>query len=107
MKKICVVCVIACIYIASAMSQNTNRFPAPLGIDRALTGVIAKAKPVATPPGSNSKPAQFTISSGDVVYSLHGHENELKKFAGKQARITGTVVGNDVTVRTVEPSAAH
>jgi hypothetical protein len=107
MKKICVVCVIACIYVASAVSQNTNRFPAPLGIDRVLTGVVAKAKPVSTPAEPNSKPAQFIISSGDVVYSLHGHEKELKKVAGKQARITGTVVGNDVTVRTVEPSAAH
>jgi hypothetical protein len=87
------------------MSQNSNRFPAPLGIDRVLTGVIAKAKPAAADP--NSKPAQFTMSTGDVVYSLHGHERELKKLTGKQARITGTVVGNDITVRTVEPAKAN
>ena len=107
MNKLCAVCVIACIYVASAVSQNTNRFPAPLGIDRVLTGVITKAKPVTTPPDSDSKPAQFTMSSGDVVYTLHGHEKELKKFAGKQARITGTVVGNNVTVTTVEPAKAN
>jgi hypothetical protein len=104
MKKICVICVIACIYIASAAAQNPNRFPAPLGIDRVLTGVISKAK---APPDPNSKPTQFTMKSGGVVYSLHGHERELKKFFGKQARVTGTVVGNDVTVRTVEPGTAN
>jgi hypothetical protein len=83
------------------MAQDTNRFPAPLGLDRVLTGVIAKSKPGAKP-DPNSKPSQFTMNSGDVVYALHGHEQELKKLTGKQARITGNVVGNDVTVRTVE-----
>lgn len=106
MKKLCAVCVIACIYVVSAMAQDTNRFPAPLGLDRVLTGVIAKAKPVAKP-DPNSKPSQFTMSAGDVVYALHGHEKELKKLAGKQARITGNVVGNDVTVRTVEAAKAN
>jgi hypothetical protein len=103
MKKLCAVCVIACIYVVFAMAQNPNRFPAPLGIDRVLTGVIAKAKPGAKP-DPNSKPSQFTMSSGDVTYALHGHEKELTRLAGKQARIIGTVVGNDVTVRTVEPA---
>jgi hypothetical protein len=106
MKKLCAVCVIACIYVASAMSQETNRFPAPLGIDRVLTGVIAKAKP-GSAPDPNSKRSQFTMSSGDIVYALHGHEKELKKLAGKQARITGTVVGNDVAVTTVEPAKTN
>jgi hypothetical protein len=77
-----------------------------LGLDRVLTGVIVKAKPGATP-DPNSKPSQFTMTSGDVVYALHGRDKDLKKFVGKQARITGTVVGNDVTVRTVETAKAN
>jgi hypothetical protein len=71
-----------------------------------LTGVIAKAKP-GSAPDPNSKRSQFTMSSGDIVYALHGHEKELKKLAGKQARITGTVVGNDVAVTTVEPAKTN
>jgi hypothetical protein len=83
-----------------AIAQS-NRFPAPLGLDRALTGVVAKAKPTHGKPAKMSKPARYVLAVDDKTYRLDDHETELKKFLGKKVKITGNAVGEDVTVNSV------
>lgn len=86
--------------LVTAAPQTSNRFPAPLGIDRVLTGVVEKANP--SEQNANSRRYRYRLHSDSVVYALHGQEAKLKKLVGKQVRIIGHVVGNDVDVRSVE-----
>jgi hypothetical protein len=88
-----------CGTLVTAAAQISNRFPAPLGTDRILSGVIEKAQPSTR--GPNARPSRFHLKSGEIDYALHGQESKLKKFVGRQVRITGHVVGNDVDVQSV------
>jgi hypothetical protein len=49
--------------------------------------------------------AGYVLSANGVIYQLYGHESELKRLRGKRARITGNVVGNEITVNSVAPAA--
>jgi hypothetical protein len=86
--------------LVTAMPQTGNRFPTPLGIDRVLTGVVEKANPSAQ--NANSRRYRYQLHIDSDVYALHGQETKLKKLVGKQVRIVGHVVGNDVDVRLIE-----
>ena len=95
--------ILATVLVTSLMGvgQINNRFPAPLGLDRILTGVVSKAK---LRHAAKPSAARFVISSDGESYQLHGHEKELKRFLGKKVLITGNVVGENVTVNTVKLS---
>ena len=97
-----------CVLFASALcltagAQPNQRFPAPLGLDRILTGTISKAKTGDQTQKNPRKRAKYILSNEGQSYLLHGHEAELKKLIGKRVRIIGNAVGDDVTVNSVAP----
>lgn len=87
----------------TAVAQSSQRFPAPLGLDRVLIGTVSKAstKDQSRPKDARKK-AQYLLSSEGQSYSLNGHEAELKKLVGKKVRVTGNAIGNELTVNSVE-----
>ena len=50
---------------------------------------------------TNSEHRDFVLVTRDAVYVLNGHRNELDKFGGGRATITGHVDGNTVLVDSV------
>src|SRR5438445_722195 len=99
---IVVSCLLCTGFVAeSLVAQNPNRFPAPLGIDRMLTGKISKTPKKTRVSNDRSKAAKYVLSTDGETYQLHGHEKELKRFVGKKARVTGTAVGSELTVHSV------
>ena len=78
---------------------RSQRFPAPLGLNRVLSGTVRKAHLGTNAP---KDAAQYLLKTDDATYQLHGHEKELKKLLGKKVRITGNAVGENVTVDSVE-----
>jgi hypothetical protein len=50
---------------------------------------------------TNSEHRDFVMVTRDAVYVLNGHRNELDKFGGGRATITGRVDGNMVQVDSV------
>jgi hypothetical protein len=50
---------------------------------------------------TNSEHRDFVLVTRDAVYVLNGHRNELDKFGGGRATITGRVDGNTVLVDSV------
>ena len=47
--------------------------------------------------------ATFALVSADSSYTLQGDSQALKPFAGERARVTGTLSGHTILVRTVSP----
>lgn len=97
-----VICTIACaiLLFIGANAQESQRFPAPLGLNKVLTGTISKAKITSNSP---KDAAHYLLTTpGSAVYQLHGHEKELKKFVGKAVRIFGKAVGEKFSVDLVE-----
>jgi hypothetical protein len=101
----------ACVMTVALYAQTSQRFPAPLGIDRVLTGIVSEC--VASTPSKAAPKAKrrrdprcgggadYLLIVGDTVYTLHGHVTELAQRVGKSTVITGNVVGNDVAVHSV------
>jgi hypothetical protein len=88
------------------LAQGPQRFPAPLGLDRVLTGMVSDCK-VKNGKRTERDPrckknTTYLLTVGDTVYRLHGHEDELASRAGKTATVTGNVVENDVAVTAVK-----
>ena len=52
---------------------------------------------------TNSEGRDFVLSTGDSVYVLAGHRNELDRFGGGRATITGQIDGNTVLLDSVSP----
>jgi hypothetical protein len=50
---------------------------------------------------TNSEHRDFVLVTRDAVYVLNGHRNELDKFGGGRATITGHVDGNTILVDSV------
>jgi hypothetical protein len=50
---------------------------------------------------TNSEHRDFVLVTRDAVYVLNGHRDELDKFGGGRATITGRVDGNTVLVDSV------
>lgn len=48
--------------------------------------------------------SKFALVVGGKVYELEGKAEELDKFAGQKAKVSGTVDGNKVQVATVSPA---
>jgi hypothetical protein len=80
-------------------AQSNQRFPAPLGLNKVLSGTVTKPHLAATSP---KDAARYLLKTDDATYQLRGHEKELRKMLGKKVRITGNAVGENVTVDTVE-----
>lgn len=100
-------CIMMCATLLSAATyaQQAQPFPVrqqgPLGLDKILIGTVSKAKVHAKAP---KDAARYVLKTDDgETYQLHGYEKELKQLVGKRARITGTTVGENVTVGSVEP----
>ena len=88
----------------TALSQSLP-IRGPLGIDRLLVGTVSRSKAPKKPTKNAPKPAAYELKSAEgEKFMLHGHEAELKKLCGKKVRLTGTAVGNEVTVSSVEIS---
>lgn len=47
--------------------------------------------------------AAFALVSADSSYALQGDSQALKPFAGERARVTGTLSGHTILVRSVSP----
>jgi hypothetical protein len=47
--------------------------------------------------------ATFALVSADSSYALQGDSQALKPFAGERARVTGTLSGHTILVRSVTP----
>jgi hypothetical protein len=47
--------------------------------------------------------ANFALVSADSSYALQGDSQALKPFAGERARVTGTLSGHTIVVRSVSP----
>jgi hypothetical protein len=47
--------------------------------------------------------ATFALVSADSSYALQGDSQALKPFAGERARVTGTLTGHTILVRSVTP----
>lgn len=52
---------------------------------------------------THSEGRDYVLSTGNSVYVLAGHRNELDKFGGGRATITGHIDGNTVLVDSVSP----
>ena len=52
---------------------------------------------------THSEGRDFVLVTGDSVYTLTGHRNELDKFGGGRATITGHIDGSTVVVDSVSP----
>jgi len=50
---------------------------------------------------TNSEHRDYVMVTRDAVYVLNGHRNELDKFGGGRATITGRVDGNTILVDSV------
>jgi len=95
---------------ACAAAQDAPRFPAPLGLDRRLIGVVSDCVIQISTRGYKTsqrdprctKDATFLLKTGDAVFQLRGNEKELKKWIGKKATVIGTAIGDLMTVRSVE-----
>src|SRR4051812_6155690 len=86
---------IAFCLISVFVAAQSQRFPAPLGLDRVLMGTLMTKH-------EKKKPPQYMLSVDEKAYELRGHEKQLKKFVGRKVRITGNAVGNKVSVNSVE-----
>ena len=95
-------CIIFCatLLCASMSGAQSQRFPAPLGLNKALTGTMSKDRIEKNAPKDTTRYLLTTVEG--QVYQLHGHEKELKRSVGKKVRITGKTVGENVSVDTVE-----
>jgi hypothetical protein len=96
----------------SAVAQSPNRFPAPLGLDRVLVGVVVDCTANGTP-GAKGKHRRdprceedngYLLAVDQTTYALHGHEQELRQRVGATVRVTGKAVGREVEVHSVEPA---
>src|SRR5436305_13136113 len=74
----------------SALAQSPNRFPAPLGLDRVLVGVVVDCAANGTP-GAKGKHRRdsrceedngYVLAVDQTTYALHGHEEELRQRVG-------------------------
>lgn len=88
--------------LGATFAQGPQRFPAPLGLDRVLTGMVSdckakKGKKTKRDPRC-ARDTTYLLTVDNTVYTLHGHEDELAARTGKTATITGNVVENDVAV---------
>lgn len=50
---------------------------------------------------THSEGRDYVLATGNSVYTLAGHRNELDKFGGGRATITGHIDGNTVLVDSV------
>lgn len=91
----------ALLVVAMIVSAQSPRFPAPLGVDRILTGVVVDCTKKTKRDAACAENSGYLLKVEDVIYTLHGHEDELAKHAGRATTITGNVVGNDVAVTSV------
>lgn len=86
-------------------AQTSPRFPAPLGIDRVLTGIVIDCTKSQSSKSKRDpqcgKNSGYMLKVEDTVYTLHGYEDELAAHRGKTTTITGHVVENTVTVTSV------
>lgn len=95
-------CTISCVILLPGIlnAQENQRFPAPLGLNKVLSGTVSKAKANSHAP---KDAARYLLTTQEgTVYQLHGHEKELRKMVGKHVRITCNSVGENVTVDSVE-----
>jgi hypothetical protein len=99
--RVLVICTAACatLFPGSASALQNQRFPAPLGLNKVLSGAVVKAKVSADSP---KDAARYLLKTDDATYQLHGHEKELSKLVGKKVRVTRNAAGEYVTGDTVE-----
>ena len=104
-KLAVILCMVLCVSVG-LFAQVGKHPPGPLGLDRMLVGTVEKAPKVksATHAKGAKRAAQYVMSAEGETFQLYGHEAELKKLCGKKVRLTGTAVGNNVTVNSVEAS---
>jgi hypothetical protein len=85
------------------------------GGEQALTGTVSDSKCKGridrkavtlfscTHQCTHSEGRDYVLLMGDAVYTLDGHKNDLDKYAGGRATITGRINGNTVLVDSVSP----
>jgi hypothetical protein len=97
-----IICALGCAVLLSVIlgaTETQQRFPAPLGLNKVLTGTVIKVK---VTPKTEKDAAKYLLKSEDATYQLRGHEKQLKRMLGKKVHITGNTVGENVTVDSVE-----
>ena len=104
--------------LAPAWAQPARiSFPAPAsGPEQTLTGTVGDSKCQGrtldrknltllscTHICTHSEGRDYVLTKGNSVYVLSGHKNELDKFGGGRATITGHIDANTVLVDSVSP----
>jgi hypothetical protein len=92
------------------LAQSPNRFPAPLGLDRVLVGVVVDcaAKDAPGAKGKHRRDSRceedngYLLAVDQTTYALRGHEEELRQRVGTTVRITGKAVGREVEVHSID-----
>jgi hypothetical protein len=119
-KAIAKLCIAAVLALTAAIGPAwarpfTTSLPAQTsGAEQTLTGTVGDAKCKGqtldrknvtllscTHVCTNSEHRDYVLVTRDAVYVLNGHRNELDKFGGGRATITGIVDGNTVMVDSV------
>jgi len=89
------------------------------GIKQTLTGTISDSKCKGRVDRKNAtlssctrqcthwEGRDYVLLVGDAVYVLNGHKDDLDKFAGGRAVITGRVDGNTILVDSVSSAKKH
>jgi len=107
--------------LAAAWARpSSSSFPAQgTGAEKTLTGTLSDSKckgridrkavtlASCARQCTHFEGADYVLLVGDAVCVLDGHRNELDKFAGGRATITGRVNGNNIALDSVTSVNKH